>query len=262
MSVLDQAYAAMQARGEAQALVFWRTLADAELFLVLEAEAVGHVMTPRVFTLSEGPLLLVFDSEERLAGFSADPVPYAALPGRVVAGQLAGQARGLRLGLGLNLGTGAASEAILPAEAMEWLAQMLTQDAPEAREARIVRLAASYLPEGVLAALAGLLPQGARGALAQAEYRGGGRGQVLALTGLASQDEARMARAVTEVLAFSGVDAAALDLVFLAPQAALYQRIAGAGRRLEPVVPPVRPQNPPVVRQGPGTDPERPPRLK
>ena len=256
MTVLDDLYAAMQVGGEAQALAFWHALADAELFLVLEAEAVGEVMAPRVFDLADGPLLLVFDCEERLAGFAAQPVPYAALPGRVVAGQLVGQG----LGLGLNLGSGAASEAILAAEAMEWLALMLTQEEPGVLEARIVRLTAPHLPGGLMAGLVGLLPDGAQGALALAEYAAGGQGHMLALVGLAAQDEARMARAVTEALAFSGLDAAALDVVFL-EDGALFQRIVKAGRVLEPVARAVKVEAP-VQRQGPGTDPARPPRLK
>lgn len=258
MTVLDQAYAALQSGGEAEALVFWHALADVELFLVLEAEAVGEVMAPRVFDLADGPLLLAFDSEERLAGFSADPVPYAALPGRVVAGQLAGQG----LGLGLNLGSGAVSEAILPVEAMEWLAKMLAQAEPEAREARISGLRLPHLPPALLAALRALVPGQAAAALAEAEYQGGGRGHVLAFAGLEVGDEARMARTVTEALAFSGVDAAALDVVFLKPEAALFRRIAEAGQVLEPLIRALAVETAPVQRQGPGTDPMRPPRLK
>lgn len=255
MSGLDAAHAAMVAGGEAEALAFWRMLADAELFLVLEREAVGEVMEPRVFSLSEGDMLLAFDSEERLATISDTPVPYVALPGRVVAAQLAGQG----LALGLNLGTGAASETILPEEAMGWLVQMLDQAEPEAREARLAGLSAPRLPEAVLAALAGLVPAGGLAALAEAEYRGGGRGHVLALSGVDARDEARMARAVTEALAFSGLDAAALDLVFCEGDAPLLQRIGAAGlafRGPEPVAVEA------VAPAAPGSDPARPPRLR
>ena len=54
MSELDRAHAALQDGGEAEGMAFYRALADAELFLLLEAEAVGEVMTPRVFDLTEG----------------------------------------------------------------------------------------------------------------------------------------------------------------------------------------------------------------
>ena len=67
---------------------------------------------------------------------------------------------------------------------------------------------------------------------------------------------------MTEALAFSGFDAASLDLVFLDPQAALFGQIAVAGQVLEPVAQAVAVEATPVVRPGPGTDPNRPPRLK
>ncbi|MGV8986420.1 MAG: SseB family protein [Cypionkella sp.] len=255
----DHAILGAEAPGnEGAALAFWRALADAELFLVLEREAEGDTMEPKVFDLSMGRMLLAFDNEERLATVSDQALPYAVLPGRVVAAQLAGQG----LALGLNLGTGAPSETVLPAEAIDWLVQMLTQSEPEEREAQIARLDAPLLPDGLLAALIGLLPQQALGALAQAEYHGGGWGHVLAFAGLGAGDEARMARAVTEALAFSGLDAAALDLVFTSAETVLFGRIARAGQLLKPPVRAIEPQNPPVVPQGPGTDPNRPPYLK
>ena len=255
MTLLDAAHAAMTAGGEAEALAFWRAFADAELFLVLDCEAQGGTIEPRVFALSMGQMLLAFDSEERLAAMSDQPMPYAALPGRVVAAQLAGQG----LALGLNLGTGADSETVLPGGSLDWLAQMLTQAEPEEREAQIARLAAPLMPEGLVMTLTGLLPPGGAAALAQAEYQAGGWGHVLAFAGIGPEDEARMARAVTEALAFSGLDAAALDLVFVSAQAPLFARIAQAGRVLrgaEVVAAPV------AVPKGPGMDPDMPPYLK
>lgn len=260
MTILDKTHAVMTARDgdEAAAYGFWRALADAELFLVLEREAQGEVMEPKVFELSMGRMLLAFDSEERLATISDQPVPYAAVPGRVIAAQLAGQG----LALGLNLGTGAPSETVLPGEAIDWLAQMLAQSPPEEREARIARLAGPLLPEGLTGALQDLLPPPALAGLAQAEYHGGGWGHVLALSGIPAAEEARMARAVTEVLAFSGLDAAALDLVFLPAESGLFLRIRAAGVTLRPKVDTPAPAAPAAAPTGPGMDPERPPRLK
>lgn len=260
MTILDQAHAAMQSDAamgvETGALAFWRALANAELFLVLEHEAQGAEMTPKVFSLSMGQMLLAFDTEERLATISDQALPYAVLPGRVVAAQLAGQG----LGLGLNLGTGADSETVLPPDAIDWLAQMLTQDEPEEREAQIARLAAPLLPDGLLAALVGLLPPQSVAGLAQAEYHGGGWGHVMALTGLAPEDEARMARAVTEALAFSGLDAAALDLVFTTANSGLMQRIGQAGQMFRGPEPAVVAA--PPAAKAPGSDPDQPPRLR
>jgi hypothetical protein len=192
-----------------------------------------------------------------LATISDTPVPYAALPGRVVAAQLAGQ----ELALGLNLGTGAGCETVLAAGSIDWLAQMLTQEEPEERQAQIARLAAPLLPEGLGQALRALLPVQSQGALAQVEYQDGGWGHVLALSGLSPEDAPRMARAVTEALAFSGLDAAALDLVFTEPDAPLFVRIAQAGQMVQPM-PRAPDDSPAAAPKGPGTDPDRPPRLK
>jgi hypothetical protein len=56
-----------------------------------ESEAEGDTLAPRVFALEDGPVVLAFDSEDRLAEFTGAPAPYAVLPGRVIAAQLAGQ---------------------------------------------------------------------------------------------------------------------------------------------------------------------------
>jgi len=163
--------------------------------------------------------------------------------------------------LGLNLGTGAGCETVLAAGSIDWLAQMLTQEAPEERVAQIERLAAPLLPEGLAQALRALLPPQAKGALAQVAYTDGGWGHVLALSGLSPEDAPRMGRAVTEALAFSGLDAAALDLVFTDSDAPLFARISQVGQVLQPT--PRAPVEAPLATpKGPGTDPDRPPRLK
>ena len=249
-TLLDQA----QADWAAEGLGFYRALADAELFVVLETEAVGAVMTPRVFDLSDGPLLLVFDSEERLAGFGSGPVPYAALPGRVIAAQIVGQG----LALGLNLGTGAASEMILPPEAIIWLMQMLDQAPAEEVEAAVLRFEAPAVPEAVLQALTLVISAGPAW-LAGAVYATGQRGVMLALSGVQAADQARMARAVTEGLAFSGLDASELDLVFVTEGDAVVARMAGVGLMFRPEV---RPAPALAAPKPPGSDPDRPPILR
>ena len=140
--------------GDAEGMAFYRALADAELFVLLEAEAEGDVMAPRVFDLADGPVLLAFDSEERLAGFSDRVLPYAALPGRVVAQLLAGQG----IGLGINLGV-APSAMVLPPFAVDWLAETLAHG-PEEAEARPQSF---HPPKGLPQSLiAGVRVQGAK----------------------------------------------------------------------------------------------------
>ena len=111
----------MQTGGDAQALRFYQVLADATLFLLLEQEAEGDRINPKVFDLEDGPVVLAYDSDDRLAVMGQGPLPYAALPGRIIAQHLAGQG----VALGLNFGSGAPSEVMLPPEAMRWLAEML-----------------------------------------------------------------------------------------------------------------------------------------
>ena len=259
MSHLDDLYAALQTGGDAEGMAFYRALADAELFVLLEAEAVGEVMTPRVFDLADGPVLLAFDSEERMAGFSGEVLPYAALPGRVVAGQMVGHG----LSLGLNLGSGAASEVILPPEALDWLMAMLEQAPPEALELRVAAFEPPAVPGAVLATLAGALTGVVRAYVVGVRYDGGRRAQMLMLTGVEAAAEAKVLRAVTEALAFSGLDASALDTVFRPEGDAMLARLAGVALVLqgEAMAEPV-PEVPVGPPSGPGMDRSRPPILK
>ena len=98
MTMLDRAYGEMEAGGDTERLRFYERLADAELFLLLEREAEGGRIAPQVFPLEEGPVVLAFDTEDRLAEFSPGAA-YAAMTGRALAEMLAGQG----LGVGLNL---------------------------------------------------------------------------------------------------------------------------------------------------------------
>ena len=259
MTELDRAHAAMQAGGDAEALRFYQILADATLYLLLEREAEGERINPRVFDLEDGPVLLAYDSEERLAAMGAGPVPYAALPGRIVAQHLAGQG----VALGLNFGSGAASEVMLPPEAMGWLAEMLEVE-PEAVQAQPE---AFFAPQGLPDALADALTftLGGAAGLAQAallvgvRYAGGRRGHVLAVIGAHPASEEALARALAEALAFSGVEAGEMDVTFLSADAPVVLELARVAQVFE--VPELVAEVA-AERAAPGSDPERPPRLR
>lgn len=216
MRDLDQAYAAMQAGDEAAGLRFYRLLADATLFLLLEREAEGSRVDPRVFDLPDGPVLLAFDSEERLAVMGDGPLPYAALPGRLIAQQMLGQG----LSLGLNFGTGAASEVLLPPEALRWLCEMLEAEPVEVEATP----AQFYAPQGLPDALSDALTFTLGGAaglaraalLAGVRYSDGRLGHMLAVIDALPAAEAALARALGEALVFSGLEAGELDVTFLA----------------------------------------------
>ena len=215
MTDLDDAYAAMAARpdDDAARLRYYARLADGEMVMLLQREAEGADLVPRVFDLEDGAFVLVFDSEEKLGAFAVGSVPYAALPGRVIAQQLAGQ------GIGLAVNLGAVSVMLFPPDAVDWLAGTL-EAAPDETQARPTGFhAPSGLPETLLDALRAKLARAggmASGALiAGVTYEDGRRGHVLAFLDAAPQAEAMLARAASEALIFSGVEAGEMDVTFL-----------------------------------------------
>jgi len=258
ITLLDAAHAAVSANPEDETarLRFYERLADGELFLLLEREATGEVLDPRVFDLESGPVVLVFDREERLAEFSGGIAPYAALPGRVVAAMLKGQG----IGLGVNLGV-APSEMLLPPEALDWLADAL-EGRPEEAEAMPRRFLAPSVPEVLLAGLDAKLARAgglaASAMLCGVIYGDGRRGHVLALLGAAEGAEGPLARAVREALVFSGIEAGELDVVFLSPGDPAAEAMERAGVRFDLALPEVEEAKP----MAPGSDPAKPPRLR
>lgn len=257
MTPLDAAYAAIAA-DEDERLQFYERLADGELFLMLEAEAEGADIRPRVFPLEDGPVVLVFDLEERLAEFAGGIQPYAALPGRVIAQQLAGQG----IGLGINLGV-APSAMVLPPEAVDWLAGMLESGPEEAEAVPEAFHAPKGLPQKLLAGLEAKLARagGLAGAalLAGVTYRGGRRGHMLAFVDAVDGAEAALARAAGEALAFSGVEAGEMDVTFLRGDDPAVAAMARVARPFDLPLP-VRAE--PAAPIAPGSDPAKPPRLR
>lgn len=257
VTFLDAAHAAVSAdpENEALRLRFFERLADGEMVLLLECEATGDRLEPKVFELEDGPVVLVFDREERLASFTGGIAPYAALPGRVIAGLLKGQG----IGLGVNLGV-APSSMLLPPEAMDWLADTL-DEAPEEVEAAPEEFLPPSVPEAVVAALDAKLARAgglaAAALLAGVIYRDGRRGHMLALLDAADGAEGPLARAMGEALVFSGVEAGELDVVFLARASPAAEVMARVGLRFD-LPEPERPAEP----APPGMDPSRPPRLR
>ena len=256
MTALDAVHAAMTASpdDDAARLHYYRALSDAVLFLWLQAEPLGDTLVPRVFDLAEGPVVLACDTEERLAGIAGAPVPYAALPGRVVAQSLAGQG----VALGINLGVDEVAF-LVPATALQWLADTLGHGPVEAA-ARPEGFAAPVgLPpvllsglQATLSAMAGL----ATGALlAAVGYAGGRRGHLLAFLDASLTAEAALARAVAEALTFSGIEAGEIDVGFLARTDPVAVAMARVAMRLDmaaagPVAIPPEPaaQRPPRLR--------------
>lgn len=259
MTPIDLAHAAMEAapQDDALRLRFFERLADGELFLLLETEHAGDApLEPRVFPVEDQSYVLVFDREERLADFAGE-APYAALSGRVLADMLAGQG----IGLGLNL-TVAASEMLLPPEALDWLKDTLAH-APSEAMAKPEEITPPHgLPEQLITALdaklaiAGGLARVAY--LAGVTYEGGAKTHLLAYVDHMPGAEGALAQLVAEALTFSGIEAGVLDVAFFAPSDPLCAALARIGLRFD--LPAPEPQS--TGPSAPGMDPNKPPILR
>lgn len=257
-TALDTAYAAMEASpdDDTARVAYYGTLADTELFLLLEEEAQGDTIVPRLFDPEGERCVLAFDREERLAQFTGLAVPYAALPGRALCEMLDGQ----EVALGVNLGV-APSSILLPPEAVTWLAQTLGQALAEvmARPETIGR--PGVLPEALLGALDTRLARA--GGLAQAAYLVGvgydaqDEGHMLAFVDAHPAAQPALARMVAEALTFSGAEGLRIDVSFVAGGDAVTATLARHGLRFDLPAP-----EEPAPRRAPGSDPDTPPKLR
>lgn len=255
---LDAAHAAMTAAPDDDTLRlrFFERLVDAELFLLLDDGEDEEFAAPRLFETPEGEFMLAFDREYRLADFAGPGAPYAALSGRSLMAELAGQ--GVSLGLNLDV---APSAMLLPPDAVDWLANTLANRATEA-EARITAIAPPRgLPPEVLTALdtklATAMGLAQAAFLVTATYDTGAKNHLLAFLGALPGAETALTEAVAEALTFSGLDAAALDVMFPREDSPLIPSLARRGLRFD-LPQPVAP----APRAAPGSDPDRPPKLR
>ncbi|MDK3017513.1 SseB family protein [Pseudodonghicola flavimaris] len=260
LTPIDIAHAAMEAEGAAPEarLRFYERIADAELFLMLIEEAEGENISPELFELEEGRFVLAFDREERLAQFAERPAPYAALSGRILAEMLRGQ----EIGLGLNLGV-APSAILIPPAAMDWLCDTLGH-APEETEAQIAQFTApGGLPEALITAIDTKLATAV--GLAKSAYlvgtvdAAGGRGHLLGFVDALEPAQGALAKAASEALTFSGIEAGAMDVAFFAAADPVTARLAAVGLRFD-LPEPAKPE--PLFQEAPGSNPDKPPILK
>jgi hypothetical protein len=259
MTPLDVAHAAMEAQpdNDAARLRFYDRLADAELFLLLAREAEGDRIEPEVFEIADAAFVLGFDREARLTAFTGRSSPYAAMSGRAAAGLLASGG----LGLGLNLEV-APSSFLLPPSGVEWFAETLA-DPPEEVEQNLKRVfAPAGLPEEVLLGLDAKLASAAGLAesayLVGVEYENGVRSTLLCFVDALPKAESALASAVSEVLRFSGLEAAVVDVGFFRSSDPAAVWLAKEGLRFE--LPKLA--APEQMRAAPGSDPDKPPILK
>jgi len=256
-TTLDLAYVAMQ-NDEANAPNFYARFLESELFLMLENEVVEDAAQPLIMETSDGPLVLVFDLEDRMAAFNEEPSDYVALSGRRIAKMLSGQG----VAIGLNLGE-APSAMVLPVEAVDWLAAAAIGDDTEV-EAKPMEIGKPVgVPEALVAALDSKLANmgGVVSAayLVSARYEGGESGHMLALVNVPDAAKTGVSEALSEALRFSGVEAGQLDLAFLAADDPHLERFIRAGLGFE-VPELVLPKM--AEPKAPGMDPDKPPLLR
>lgn len=257
---LDHAYAAMTREPEdhAASLAYYHRLADAELCVLLESDAEGEVLKPAVFDLAEGRFVLAFDSDERLAGFSDKALPFVALPGRVIVAELAGQG----IGVGINLGV-SESAFLMPSGAVDWLAEALSA-APREGMALPVTFAPAESAE-----IAGRLEEKLKGLgqlahaawLASAHHADGRTAFAIIFENARPETEAALAKAAGEVIQFSGRDPSGVDVLFLTGDQIGRSGLGQVGARI-PISLPTAAGTRPGDPVAPGSDPDRPPKLR
>ena len=248
MPMLDHAFAKMQAAPENTALrrAYYQQLADTEIYIPV-ADVTGESFTPETFDLDLGATVLAFDSPERLADFLGTGHDFVALPARVLIPLLVDQ----RLLLLIN--PDSASANLLPRDVLIWVQDVV-----------------AAMPSQAVAGLTGLCKPGAAtapmvaaldrafgqmpGAATQALLFDSDQGLTIAFTGAAETSHPALAKAVQDALVFAGVDADC-SVVFLSDtQAQSITPVALAFDLPKPVAPP--------IAQAPGTDPDKPPKLR
>ena len=276
LTPLDHAHADMMENPDDDAvrLKFYQRLADTTLFVLLTKEPEGEVLDPEILevdnkeTANIDRFALVFDTEERLGSFAADykneALPYAAIPGRVVAQAIAGQGVGLAVNLDVSV-----SSITLPAAAMDWLADTLAAEADEG-EASLIAIAPPIgLPDALIEGLEEKLVTAAglasHAVLVKGTYSDEREGWLLAFVDAQPGAEQALARATHEALIFSGTDLSSVDVAFFASNDPICEHLDHMGLRYE------FPEEAggerdedgyEEVQAGPGTDPSDPPILK
>ncbi len=252
MSALDAAHAAMMADPEDEAARrdYYGLIAASELYLLLEAEPQADHAAPLVLETEDGKLALAFDSDVRLGGFVEAPMPHLVLSGRAIVGMLAGQ------GIGVAINPGAETDYVLTGDVLDWMREAASES-PDLAGAMPDRL---FAPKSAsqaflkaldqrLAMLAGVV----RTAWLGEDTEGG---LVLVLTGVTPERQGAVAALMAEARNFAAPEHG-LGVVFAEGGAALETRLANVALRFDLPQPPE-----PPAHKAPGTDPERPPRLR
>jgi hypothetical protein len=250
----DLAHRALQQDPESESsrLRLHERILDAELLLLLADEAAGDALRPEIYEVADGRFALAFDRDERLAEFVGAPAPFVALSGRQLVTLLAGQ------GVGLAMNLGSDSAALLPPQAVDWMARMVA-DIPEEEEAHVAAVRPpAHVPQPLLDALGPKLAAmaGVVEAAHLVEARHGAEfGLMLVLSGVPALARDGAVQGVAEAVRFAAVELS-LDVTFLDPGDPGFDAVVRVGVAFEPP-PDTRP-----ALSAPGSDPARPPKLR
>ncbi len=265
---LDNAWSTATAptAGDAEMARFYDIFATTELFLMidsdtLDAASAGGAPKPLIFPVEGVDTALVFDTETRLASFMEDGGAHLTLSGRALISMF----RGTGAQLGLNLGD-APSATILPAPAIDWAAEALSQpiETTEIGDA-VLTVPRAVMPDLLQALDAKLAGMGA--VVAEAWLcglgAGAGRGKpqpmVLCLGLREVQAEQQVVSALAETARFTGGDAPAFDIAVLPLEDAKMAAARKVGLGFEPTDPATQTRSEPAA---PGMDPSKPPKLR
>jgi hypothetical protein len=238
-------------------------LMAAPLWLLLETEPAGDRFSPQLLELEAGPTALAFDDEDRLIAFTEVPAAHVCMPGRALISLLAGQG----LNLAINPGV-APSEIFWDAAAISWAAEALSGDV----DAETAQPHALIPPEGITTEalellglkLAALAPALAEAWLTEASFPDGSA-RLLMVLRLRGDDgdadaEADVARALADTGRLAGAALPELDAAFTAEGDALLLRARQVGMGVELPAPPAQPAR--AAPEAPGSNPDKPPRLR
>ncbi len=257
---IDQAHGAMQAdeSNVAARMGFYERLVDAEVFLLLKCEPVGDKISPSLFKVGGAEIALIFDREERLAGFAKATVPYIAMSGRAVVNLFTSQ----NIGLGLNLDV-APSSFVIPPNAVEWIGHMLAAKTTVQQEIPVEIYTPDDLPKTVISALTSKLVLAVKIAqqafLMRAVYASGQNGFLLAFVDVVAGAQPALVQAISEAVAFSGYDANPIDVAFFKATDPICQKFDRSALRID-LRPPIQ-DSPSMAQSAPGMNPDKPPKL-
>tara|TARA_B100000767_G_scaffold147881_1_gene139323 strand:+ start:1897 stop:2673 length:777 start_codon:yes stop_codon:yes gene_type:complete len=228
-------------------------LADAEVFLILEAEATDFEVTPKTVVLNSQEYVAIYDTELRLSESEGGEVEYLSVSGRTLVQMLSGQ----NTGIALNSGATAIGYVFEP-QTLQWLANSLNERPNEMTQQITQVFPPPVLGPKALDALSVKLTA-AQGlaeyaCLVEATDIANNKNPLLCFVGLAPDAQANLAKLVQEYLQFSEQDGAPWDVIYLAPDHGMVEKLLNVGLRFDLPVPEVA-----VERPAPGTVPGQPP---